>query len=385
MEYVLHLTDNCNLNCQYCYENKQDKELSFQNITQLIDFEIKQKNKTAVIQFYGGEPLLKKQLIRDSINYIKMKNTKTKFYFGITTNGTLIDNEWITYMKKNNFVSIGYSIDGKSETQNKNRRTKNGEETFTIVEENAKKILENFNIVVAMMVVTKNNIKNLSENINYLIELGFRSINMQFNYLDDWQDQDLSEIKKQYKQVADIYAKAIQNEVNIDIPIIDEKIKTYIQPKYNCNQDCQLGIKTIHIGTDGNFYPCVQFVNHKEFRIGNCQQGINVKARKKVIENAKQENELCKSCLINKRCKHTCACRNYRITNAINEVSPLICETEKIFIDIADQMAEELYHQNSNLFMQKQYNQNYQLIKQLINRKGMKKNGTKKCDIGKTS
>lgn len=355
MEYVLHLTGKCNLNCQYCYEHKNSSELSFTNITQLIDSEIKKKSKNVVIQFYGGEPLLKKQLIQDTISYIKAQNSKTKFYYGMTTNGTLIDDEWITYMKKNNFISIGYSIDGNKDTHNRNRKTKKGEDTFLIVEQNAKKMVKNFPTVVAMMVVTKNNINQLSENVEYLIQLGFPYINMQFNYLDNWQDQDLEEIKKQYQQVAEIYANHIQKGTHVKIMPIDEKIKTHIHQDYNCNQECQMGIKTIQVGTDGNFYPCVQFVNHKEFIMGNCKQGIDTDARQKIIENTKKENEICKNCLLNKRCKHNCSCRNYRITNNSNQVSPLICETEKIAIEISDQMAEKLYEKKAKRFIQKFY------------------------------
>lgn len=32
MEYVIHLTEKCNLNCKYCYGNKTDKDISFYNI-----------------------------------------------------------------------------------------------------------------------------------------------------------------------------------------------------------------------------------------------------------------------------------------------------------------------------------------------------------------
>lgn len=73
MEYVIHLTEKCNLNCKYCYENKNDKDISFNNIKSLIDYEISQKNKYSIITFYGGEPLLKINLIKRTINYINKK------------------------------------------------------------------------------------------------------------------------------------------------------------------------------------------------------------------------------------------------------------------------------------------------------------------------
>ena len=141
MNYILHLTDYCNLNCKYCYENKREKDLSIENIKAIIDYEIKQKNKVSNIVFYGGEPLLKKDIIYKTIDYIKSKKSKTKFYFGMTTNGTLIDGEFIKYMKDNKFINLAYSFDGIKEVQNLNRIKIDNTGSFDIVEQNAKKIL----------------------------------------------------------------------------------------------------------------------------------------------------------------------------------------------------------------------------------------------------
>ena len=373
MEYIIHLTEKCNLNCTYCYEKKGNTDISFENIKNLIEYEIKQPSKSTIIYFYGGEPLLKKDLIKQTISYINSNNNNTDFHYGITTNGTLLNDEFIKFMKENNFTTIAYSIDGNKETHNLNRKTVDYKETFNIVEKNAKKLLHNFDEVTAMPVVTKNNLSNLSKNIEYLIDLGFKYINIQFDYLQNWQDSDLPEIKNQYNKVAEIYSKKILQECDIEIPLIDNKIKSYIMDDYDCNEICQLGVKTINVGTDGNFYPCMQFVNNQDFIIGNCKTGINIGARTNLIKNSKKENRICKNCSIKKRCKHTCSCKNYILTGNINELSPVICETEKIFIEISDNMAEKLYKQNSKMFIQKFYNNNYNILKQVV--KNLKKGG----------
>ena len=86
------------------------------------------------------------------------------------------------------------------------------------------------------------------------------------------------------------------------------------------------------------------------------------------IKSSKKENEICKNCSIKKRCKHTCACRNYVLTNNINVLSPVVCETEKILIEASDKMAEQLYKQNSKMFIQKFYNKDYNILKQIANK-----------------
>ena len=123
MNYIFHLTRRCNLNCKYCYENKGIEDLSFENIKLVIDSEIKAKNKISTISFYGGEPLIRIDLIYQIVDYIKSQKRKTKFFFNMTTNGTLLDEEFIAFAKKNEFLHIAYSFDGIKEIHDLNRVT----------------------------------------------------------------------------------------------------------------------------------------------------------------------------------------------------------------------------------------------------------------------
>ena len=373
MNYILHLTDYCNLNCKYCYENKREKELSIENIKAIIDYEIKQKNKNSNIVFYGGEPLLKKDIIYQTIDYIKSKKSKTKFYFGMTTNGTLIDDEFIKYMKDNKFINVAYSFDGIKEVQNLNRIKIDNTGSFDIVEQNAKKMLKELDNVVAMVVVTKNNIEKLEESVKYLLNLGFKTINLQFDYLTKWEDSDLQIIKEQYSKVGQIYYERILEEKDINFGLFEEKIKTYIDGKYDCNEDCGFGLKTVNVGTDGKIYPCMQFVYEEGYEIGDFQKGIDFNKRNNLLKNIHQNQSICEDCDLKKRCKHACYCKNYMITKSMYEVSPIVCEMEKIIIDISDDIAEQLYKNKSKLFLQKFYNKKYNIIE------GVLHYGNKKC------
>lgn len=130
MNYIFHLTRRCNLNCKYCYENKGIEDLSFESIKLVIDSEIKAKNKISTISFYGGEPLIRKDLIYQTVDYIKSQKSKTKFFFNMTTNGTLLDEEFIAFAKKNEFLHIAYSFDGIKEVHDLNRITVNRSRNF---------------------------------------------------------------------------------------------------------------------------------------------------------------------------------------------------------------------------------------------------------------
>lgn len=219
---------------------------------------------------------------------------------------------------------------------------------------------------MAMVVATKNNIEKLPDSIEYLKSIGFKKFNILFDYLADWQDEDLEVIRKSFSEVAEIYYKELLNENDLDFPLFDEKIRTHIKEDFNCNDGCKLGMQNINVGTDGNYYPCMQFVGLKEYIIGNCEEGINVQARSNLLNKSKIENEICKECAIRTRCKHLCPCKNYLTTQDINGLSPIVCEFERIIIEVSDRIAEKLYKNDSNLFIQKFYNENYGMIKEVI-------------------
>ena len=60
-----------------------------------------------VIPFYVDYS--RPETIAEAANYIKSKKTKTKFLFNMTTNGTLIDDEFVHFFENNDFISLSFS------------------------------------------------------------------------------------------------------------------------------------------------------------------------------------------------------------------------------------------------------------------------------------
>lgn len=100
----LEVTQECNLRCLYCiyqdhYTKKRNystKEMTLNTAHKSIRFlkEHSSGNDTASIGFYGGEPLMKFSLIKESVQYAKeIFPSKQKLGFNITTNATLVTPE----------------------------------------------------------------------------------------------------------------------------------------------------------------------------------------------------------------------------------------------------------------------------------------------------
>jgi len=115
---VLKTNNNCNLKCSYCYDDdNKDRTLTNLDIDiipslfqELVVFS-KQKNIDRLnVIWHGGEPML---MGLDYFSDVTDIQKKLDFGFNnlIQTNGVYIDDEWISFFKKNQF-KIGISFDG---------------------------------------------------------------------------------------------------------------------------------------------------------------------------------------------------------------------------------------------------------------------------------
>ncbi|MFZ3070522.1 MAG: radical SAM protein [Anaerolineaceae bacterium] len=84
------------------------------------------------VGFYGGEPLLEFPLIQKVVGYSKYLFWGKQLTFSITTNGTLLNPEIILFFQEHNF-SLGISLDGPKEINDRNRVFANGKGTFDSV------------------------------------------------------------------------------------------------------------------------------------------------------------------------------------------------------------------------------------------------------------
>ena len=145
MSLILVLTGKCNLRCEYCvYNDKYPKEINYDDTD--MDFETakiaidqyfglfaeRRKRgffKIPSVLFYGGEPLLHKDLIRQVVEYIEKKKYICNYY--MTTNGLLLDKEFALFCVNKDF-RLTFSLDGYQYNHDRNRVTINKEPTFEL-------------------------------------------------------------------------------------------------------------------------------------------------------------------------------------------------------------------------------------------------------------
>lgn len=115
LDFWLHITNNCNLKCKYCYIRKNEASIDIEKanyiLKKLIDSCVNQNVSELHVRFSGGEPLLCKDKIQQIIDYAESLSTNLVIKYGVLTNGTLIDYETFLWLKKNH-IYISVSLDG---------------------------------------------------------------------------------------------------------------------------------------------------------------------------------------------------------------------------------------------------------------------------------
>lgn len=152
-QVVFEVTDDCHLKCNYClysdlYDVSSARSKSYMKFTTakvVLDylFDIWRDHngitptRPVFISFYGGEPLMNMELIKEIVSYVEKNMPNRKYIFSMTTNGVIID-KYIDYLVSKDF-SLLVSLDGDQEAS-VHRIFLSGKPSFDIVYKNLKEI-----------------------------------------------------------------------------------------------------------------------------------------------------------------------------------------------------------------------------------------------------
>lgn len=363
MQYTMHLTEACNLACKYCTLQQSSRVMTQETAFKTAELILKDNHPNIGLGFYGGEPLLCKELIYDVIDYIKEKaaGTNKNIYYKITTNGLLLDEAFISYAGREGIL-IALSMDGHEKAHDRNRVDHKGKGTYARLKEIVPMLLTENRYTPVMMTVTPNNVTYFADSVSHVYSMGFIYLICSLDYGADWNKTSLNELRRQYEKLSKFYYINTMNESKFYLSPFESKINSHIQHKEYCIDRCLLGYEQISISVDGILYPCIQFTGDPGYSIGDVYTGINQMRRKEIFKESRGEQPECRQCAVKKRCLHTCACLNKHTTGRLNAPSPILCAHERMLIPVADRLAGKLYKKRNGMFIQKHYNEYYSLV-----------------------
>lgn len=333
MQYYVTLTNNCNLQCKYCYEkccndigvDLGQLEIDY-SIPSTINYdtgELKrfcERDQNSTIVFYGGEPLLQIDLLEDIMCKVHVNK------FMIQTNGILLHKLDPEFLSKMDTILV--SVDGNKDLTDYYR----GKGVYDQVVSNLRQLGEKgfAGEVIARMTVGKET--QIDEAVGYLLfrEDLFDSVHWQLDALFWHNDYDKEGFSKWMRTE---YNPRVRNLINIWITEMKDHGKVLrIYPLIGIMQSlllnestrlrCGAGWTMFNIQTDGNITPCPVMAGMKDFYLGNIKQTNP----EDLVSRAVHVSKPCIDCSIYSICGGRCLYAN--VTKLWGEEGfELVCNT----------------------------------------------------------
>ena len=140
MTLFLMPTIGCNFCCPYCFEGKKENvSMNGKTIKNIIRFLNDSSAKELSLHWYGGEPLLRFDLMKEIYEGITKETSLELVSNSIITNGYLINDNVLDFFKSTNMDKIQITLDGEKATHDKKRHLKKDfEGTFDQIISNIK-------------------------------------------------------------------------------------------------------------------------------------------------------------------------------------------------------------------------------------------------------
>lgn len=288
---AVYLSNRCNLNCRYCYvavNRGEPHYLCFGQIQQAIErFVVMPLEGEKKISFLGGEPLLRWDVLKESILYAK-KQTRSGVILQVFTNGVELTRSRFDFLMECG-VEVTISLDGPQEVNDLNRPFyRRPGSPFEKAMERLKDLPKEG--LGVNMVFTSKTIDHLLSNIEFFRKEGFSRISFTPDLNEHWSQEKIEHLRFIMQGFRRYYSLLIKNRVPAfsiaNLYAILEKTGSFSKSAYWW-EDCH----NLIVGSDGGFYACdkslgFDFAAVKSEKIGEIESGVDWEKRKVLYREA---------------------------------------------------------------------------------------------------
>lgn len=266
-------TLDCNFRCKYCFETHPKGIMSEETQAALINFVEARLEvaKSFSVTWYGGEPLLAKDIIYSlSEKFLELCAKKNINYDAfIITNASLMTDSDIENFKKYKIHGAQVTLDGVKEIHDARRKNITGESTFDKLIERVNALLNNDLSAIVRINIDKENISRVDELLKILRERIDKYENLK---IDFGQVTAFTEICKSIE--SDCYGN--EQFAEIMLPLYEKvfaqgfkvnKMSVYPSPRVNfC---CVDYVNSFVVDNHGEIYRCWNHVGNLKRSCGN--------------------------------------------------------------------------------------------------------------------
>lgn len=111
---MMMATYECQLRCAYCQVRRGGRRMDPSTARRVVDLLLSSRAERLQLNFFGGEPLLAWDLVRETVAYAERRRGRRPLRYNLTTNGLLLDDEKLIFFKGlDSYVHL--SLDGPRE------------------------------------------------------------------------------------------------------------------------------------------------------------------------------------------------------------------------------------------------------------------------------
>lgn len=348
----LNIAHDCNLACKYCFASQGDyggvkRELmSFDVAKRAVDFLIAQSGSRqhCEIDFFGGEPLLNWDVVKQTVEYAEAEAKKHNkiFKLTMTTNGMLLTQDKIDYLNDHN-MSLVLSLDGRESVHNAMRPVANsGAPSYDLIAKNLVNAVKQRNGLEYYVRGTFTH-KNLdfTQDVLALSDLGFEHLSMEpvVGEEGDYvlREEDWPSLSKEYEKLADLYLERQKEGWGERFNFFHFRMDLYRGPCMAKRlRGCGAGHEYMAVVPNGDIYPCHQFVGKEGYVIGTVYDGLtNFEIPKEFRNTHVFTKETCRSCWAKFFCSGGCHANNLTLGGDLETPYEFGCRLQKKRIECA--------------------------------------------------
>ncbi len=336
---TLQVTQQCNLRCKYCVYSgsyitriHSSRTMSLETAKKGVDFIVSNSLDLDQINiaFYGGEPLLQFNLIKKVVEYAEVETEGKKVSFGMTTNGTLFNDEILNFLQEKKFMLV-ISLDGPEEVHDKNRIfAKDGKGTFSTIIHWLRYIKENFsdlyrNTSFNAVIDPKLDIGCASSFFVNCEEIADSAVNS--GLIGTSYKRSNEEIPEQFiiadeeehfkvllnklgrlssKHISKI-AEGRLNQTRSTLFHFRKRTAYDLAPINHPGGPCIPGARKLFMDVNGKFFPCESVSESSSCMIiGDIEQGFDLEQAEYLLNVGRTTEEACKTCWSFQMCVQCC-------------------------------------------------------------------------------
>jgi uncharacterized protein len=172
----IHLTNRCNLACDYCYIHKTPGDMRLETAITVVDKMLASCRLAGIfsisLKFSGGEPLLRFDDLRRIVEYTESVRGDIKARYVVLTNAVLVTPRIAEYFAEKNF-GVGTSLDGLREIHDVARHTPSNAGSFNGVIRGIELLTSAGVSPSVNITITDTNYKGLQEVTRLILERGW--------------------------------------------------------------------------------------------------------------------------------------------------------------------------------------------------------------------